>query len=500
MKNNALIIFLLLTITLLVSSPLIDNLRFSAPTSDNQVIAQGELNFFYDISFYYFGEDGVEYQTFEPIEGSATSHQVALPAPVNGDVEIGIRAYNDVLSETDAGVAIQAISWDGENDPEVADLNWLSNDATDDTTIAETFLDITATHFTYSDEKLYFSMQNNGGGFPVSEAIWGPFYSYISLIIPSGLDLDPTNINITPFGILYTVNQAGIIQPGLYKVSGMTMNDIEFVAPIESSIDEANNQLTLSCNWSDLYAQEDFLEWFDPENPQLTTASGTGMITLAGGMQETDFTYPSAIYLDPLVLEEQENILPEVTNINPYENDGYLYFTYYDENGNFPLTAQAIINDGEEILDFSPLSYDFSTEVTFQSNETSELISTDWSSILVKVSDNNINFTEELLLPTSNDNSIEAISLNSIQNYPNPFNPETRISFTLDKASPVKLNIFNIKGQKVFTLLDEYSTAGKHEVVWNGTNDKNESLASGIYFIQMQTEGQSVNHKMVLMK
>jgi len=492
MKITAMIMFFLLSFTLLLGTPLIDNLRFSAPTSDEQIITRGELGFYYDVSFYYNGDNGWVYQTFDAIEDSYNSFQSSLPAPIDDTLKIGIRAYNDVISETDAGVAIQAIPWVSQAMPLFNDLNWLVNDTTEDTTLDETFLDITATYFTFNDEKLYFSIQNNGGGFPVSEAIWGPFYSYISLIIP-------TDINLTPFGLLYTVNQAGIIQPGLYKIVGTGMNDIQLIGSIESTIDATNNLLTLSCNWSDLYADDDFNAWFDPEEPMFSTVSGTGRITLAGGMQETDFTYPAVVFLDSITLDPLDNALPQITDPHADSEAGLVYATYLDENGNFPLTAQALIN-GEISVELQAQSYDFSQEVVFVSNQVDEILNADWTDITVIFSDNNIDYTEMTIYPVSNLDSDVAPVLTSFTNYPNPFNPETTISFTLHEGSQVKLEIYNLKGQKLVTLLEGLYPAGKQEVKWAGKDQNNKDVASGIYYVLLKTESEKHTHKMVLMK
>jgi len=87
------------------------------------------------------------------------------------------------------------------------------------------------------------------------------------------------------------------------------------------------------------------------------------------------------------------------------------------------------------------------------------------------------------------------------QNYPNPFNPTTTITFDLKTPAGVTLNIYNLRGQKVKTLLHEKRDAGTHTVLWNGTNDHNEPVASGIYFYQLQTGvNQSTIKKMILMK
>ncbi len=90
--------------------------------------------------------------------------------------------------------------------------------------------------------------------------------------------------------------------------------------------------------------------------------------------------------------------------------------------------------------------------------------------------------------------------LGNIQNYPNPFNPTTTISFDLPIEQNVKLEIYNNKGQKIKQLIDEKISAGKHSVIWNGTDFNNKTVASGIYFYRLTTSKININRKMLLIK
>jgi len=86
------------------------------------------------------------------------------------------------------------------------------------------------------------------------------------------------------------------------------------------------------------------------------------------------------------------------------------------------------------------------------------------------------------------------------KNFPNPFNPSTTIAFDTHKEGIVAIDVFNIKGQKVKTLLNEFRTAGNHKIVWNGQDDNNHYVSSGIYFYRMKTGGYTATNKMLLMK
>ena len=80
-------------------------------------------------------------------------------------------------------------------------------------------------------------------------------------------------------------------------------------------------------------------------------------------------------------------------------------------------------------------------------------------------------------------------------NYPNPFNPTTEISFSVPSATHVKLEIFNVMGQKVAMLADGQFEAGEHTVQWDGSD-----ASSGVYFYRLQADDLVDTKKMVLLK
>jgi|GEM_PF-3677672 len=86
------------------------------------------------------------------------------------------------------------------------------------------------------------------------------------------------------------------------------------------------------------------------------------------------------------------------------------------------------------------------------------------------------------------------------QNYPNPFNPETRIEFSLPRTSFVTIEIFNILGQRVRTLVNERLSVGYKNVTWNGRDDNGLSVSSGIYFYRIVTDDFAESKKMILLK
>ena len=86
------------------------------------------------------------------------------------------------------------------------------------------------------------------------------------------------------------------------------------------------------------------------------------------------------------------------------------------------------------------------------------------------------------------------------QNYPNPFNSETVIEFSMLKAIPISINIYNQLGQKVKHFYNIYERPGFYQVLWNGKDEDGRKLETGIYFYQMVTHNLSETRRMILIK
>ena len=84
------------------------------------------------------------------------------------------------------------------------------------------------------------------------------------------------------------------------------------------------------------------------------------------------------------------------------------------------------------------------------------------------------------------------------QNYPNPFNPSTLIPYQLSATSPVRLEVFNVLGQRVATLVDDAQGAGSYVARWDGTDAAGRAAASGVYFYRLTVAGAHQTGKMVL--
>ncbi len=121
-------------------------------------------------------------------------------------------------------------------------------------------------------------------------------------------------------------------------------------------------------------------------------------------------------------------------------------------------------------------------------NNTVSFESTTASSLIIMTSESITDVTEEGTLSLPENFSLK-------QNYPNPFNPETKIAFSLPSSSIVRLNVYNVLGEKVTVLLNEQLNAGYHEVNFNASN-----LASGVYLYELTAGSNTIVKKMNLMK
>jgi hypothetical protein len=87
-----------------------------------------------------------------------------------------------------------------------------------------------------------------------------------------------------------------------------------------------------------------------------------------------------------------------------------------------------------------------------------------------------------------------------IQNYPNPFNPSTVISYSIPQAGFVKLQIYDITGKQIRSLVNTNQQPGKYDISFNGKDDYGNSLPSGIYFYTLSSEKFSETRKMLMIK
>ena len=346
----------------------------------------------------------------------------------------------------------------------------LEEDPHGDSAVPLNHLDILETKVSFSETKLFYSIKNYANDFPVSSGLF-TFFSYMGVIINPNADPDS---NPTVFGLMHTVNVAGIIAPGLYRITGTSTSDLNLIGSIESSIDAANSTLTLSCNLSDLLADPEFSSWYNPEYPLVATQAITSKITLTGGNQLADTTVGGDILLRPQLLSGNQSP-PSLTNPVFNWSDGNLsaQFTYTDADHNAPTIAFVSIDQGPTSV-LVPLNFNgFDDPVVLEALPFT--CPQNWSSATVTLvfGAAQVDFTFEN--PVANDDLVSPVPSLSI--YPNPVRDQLFISYDQEqKLRTEDVDVFNLKGQRQICELDAEG------------NLRLDGLASGVYFIKVKTD------------
>ncbi|MCB5228818.1 MAG: carboxypeptidase regulatory-like domain-containing protein [Candidatus Cloacimonetes bacterium] len=108
-----------------------------------------------------------------------------------------------------------------------------------------------------------------------------------------------------------------------------------------------------------------------------------------------------------------------------------------------------------------------------------------------------VNFV--MVVGTDSDDNVLPVTATALNgNYPNPFNPETTISYSIKEAGAVSLEIYNIKGQLVTTLVHQDQSTGHYKAVWSGKDASGRACSSGIYYYRLTAPGYRQVRKMVL--
>ncbi|MDP8233035.1 MAG: FlgD immunoglobulin-like domain containing protein [Candidatus Zophobacter franzmannii] len=100
----------------------------------------------------------------------------------------------------------------------------------------------------------------------------------------------------------------------------------------------------------------------------------------------------------------------------------------------------------------------------------------------------------------NSDSELPKFTLMTASNYPNPFNPTTTIEYNIPKSGDVEVSIYNLKGELVNNIISEFKIKGKHSVVWDGTDNSDIEVSSGIYFCKVESKYRRVILRIALIK
>ncbi len=177
------------------------------------------------------------------------------------------------------------------------------------------------------------------------------------------------------------------------------------------------------------------------------------------------------IFLNSIETPELDGMIPTyvypgdlVENLG--DNHGLLHLMFFDDNSFGSFIQGQGSNDGG-MLRYCSIDIDFSGLPTLVGND--------------------------------NPTAPEVVGFD-LTNYPNPFNPTTNISFNLPAKSDVTLAVYNVKGQLVKTIVNSKLDSGEQTFTWNGNDNTDKPVSSGVYFYKLQVGDNTETHKMLMLK
>jgi len=376
--------------------------------------------------------------------------------------------------------------------PSLSQLGEIGTDPTGDSDISDVpALDLTDSWCGTTENKLYSTMANAANAFPLLNNITS--YNLFGTFI-----FNPeTVIDTLCYAMIYTFNIPSIITPGLYKMGidleGVGPTSFVRIGDIESSV--VNGKLMMACNMADLINDPDFGNWPNLSNSLIfiNISVNFGLVQQQPNFSAADYTSPAFLIFHNYHYQVNQNTLPQLTNLT-YNSTTHLFeFDYTDNEEDFPLTLEVEL-EGGQILEPITLNPDYTQIVHY-----SLLIINPSQYITLRCSDNLSDIIEVVYDTTAvNDETMPVPALKC--HIPNPYNPLSgpcNIAINGLEKKPVKVELFNLKGQLLGTLYEGNPLDDKLMVSFNGSM-KNIKLNSGIYFIRIQQNQRKLVHKFII--
>ncbi|MFZ1946345.1 MAG: FlgD immunoglobulin-like domain containing protein [bacterium] len=469
------------TITVRIESP-------AVPGAENSII---------------YSAGGVVEQAMVVVLDGPSTLEATVPGPVTASRYYGFRLLQDgeldfVPVRIADGVA-----------PGPGDLTRVAEDASGDN-LYPTYvnLDLVDCHVSFSGERLYASLTNAGGGFPVSSGL--TFFGYL-LGVANPAQSDPDTV----FALMQTFNQPGIIEPGLYKITGTGMSNLHRIGEVVTQEYPTLNTLMISCDLADLMADPYFMSWYDPADPAIGVAGFSQRITLLGGASEADRTPGGDCYLREFPVAPETNATPQLSGFDLVGAGAgaQAEIIYSDANGNCPVLAEVVFDDTLTYAMY-PQSLDYGSAVAYRTEAgIAPLAADSWTHALVRFSDDLAHWAE--YVPAANgvpggpgyddggDGSTESGAMR-VSIAPSPFvaGSSAGTSIELVAAAPggVRVRIYDGCGALVRSLGCDATAPGPARVEWDGRDGRGFTVRPGIYFCRVEAGGRARNLKIVAVK
>ncbi len=436
-----------------------------------------------------YRDSGIQEELMIAIPDGPSTLTADLPGPVSGTSYYGFR----ILEGDDIGIMPVLIPDDLDPGPE--DLTRIATDPAGDELFGYPNLDLVDCRFSFSGDSLYGSLTNTGGGFPVIQGL--VFFGYLVGITQPGV-ADPDTV----FGLMYTFEQAGIIRPGFYKITGPGVDDLILLGDVAVEEYPASNTLRLSCDPTPMMNDPHFLSWYDPADPVIEVAGFTQRITLLGGPAEADRSPGGRCYMRDLGISPEVNTLPELTNfmLVGAGPTATAEIDYHDADANFPVVSE-ILFDGSLSYPMYPSTLDYASAVTYSTEPGIEpLASGSWTTALLRFSDNLADSVEyeapTVGIPDYGDPE-HPMALGA-RAMPNPSSGIVSVAFTMPAPGDLKIDVCDVEGALVCTLLVGEAGSGPGLAVWSGRDRRGRPVPPGVYYLRLAAGRRRESLKVVL--
>lgn len=447
------------------------SIRTSAIRPDDSVVLRFEVTGrdTADAAVLYGHTDGINMVAALAVEDGMESVQADVPMVDGTTVACGFRV------DYPSRLHIQPLPLPA-GIPVTEHLSHLNDDPEGDAVFEEEHLDIVADYCSFSVDSLFFGIRNKGGGFPVKVGSF--YYSYLMAL----LDSYDTTGNPVIFAVIYTVEETGIISPGVYKITAPGLVNMSKICDIGIHIHEAENTIILSCALQDLMSDPDF-DWYDPQTPAFDATAITQKITLASGTQEADHTDGVTIYPRMYELAPGVNTMPVISNPRIIDAGGSpsLMIDYFDADAHFPIVAQVFFDNDPTAHTMLPQSLDYSAPVVYITNTPIA-----WSLAHFVFSDNE---TDEVVIDFENSavgagpNPCIPRAYTLVKVYPNPFNVTIIVRIDIAYTQNIVVSIFDLRGILQEELFAGHLQEGQHTIGWDAS-----LYPSGTYIVRVKTE------------
>lgn len=409
-------------------------------------------------------------------------YEAHVPYSFGTSMKYRLRSEVEQMGET--LVVMHNAHLDSNTFPPVLDaMAWIADDPTGDIDIeAAPMLDLTASYIGVSSTLLHSAIQNVQGTFPTMNTL-SSYNVYLTLIS----NPESTITDSVVYAMVNTFNIPGVISPGLYKLGvDPDLNPVfERIGNIQSQV--SGGKLYMSCNMDDLVNDPGFGAWPNIVNSlaftSLTMRITLDLTTLEPQFFFGDYTAPAVVSFDNLVHHVDQNTLPVISNPIFTENSlGYLLtMDYFDADADYAYIAELVTNN-QELIEFETLALDFSDTVTYFAQLPSEWLYAD-----VTFGDTNAEVVNMRVYHATGAADEYVLPVKPVIGMTNPFRINGSgqiINLQGFKTGELKMEVFNLKGQRLGSIFEAAVDNSDLSINWNGrVNGIN--LTPGVYFLKV---------------